>query len=216
MKFSKKITMMLASLILAPAVANASVTINLSGGYLYSSGSTPLANGRTVVLLADANNNSSFGNLTQATGSFLADPGDLVVARFAMNNNLDDGAFQTAISNILLSGTPDGLQAGEKLMLVWYDIPFDPSASAAPGFGAKFGTFRSDSVVNGSSTAWVVPSDGALINLNFLTENLGGTSLESAGVASQTTVAAVPEPTSLAILFAGASLLFAHRRRARA
>jgi len=207
----KKLALM-AAIALSPALANASVTLNMANGVFYKAdGTTPLPTGSTLVLLADANNNG-FGDLTQATTTFKADPGDVVLARFASN----DFAAGPGSSFDAIQFDFTGLTAGRAIELVWYDTPFNAGATG-PGNSVHFGVFRSSSILSFSDIGWNVPSDGSAFNLNFLTQSTGGDSPESAGIASFITAAApVPEPTSgiVALIGMGLASLFRRNRNA--
>ena len=196
---------LLALVALAPTAAQAAVVLNMAIGVLYKAdGVTPLDANSTLVLLCDADNDG-FGDLAQATDSWTADAGDIVAAIVPTDNLLGvDGSAYLALTVDVA-----GVTAGKPLMLAWYDLPFDASASG-PGQGIAFGAYRTDDVVNYSEIAWFVPADGATSALNFTTVNGYGELAESVGVANMVTV---PEPVTMSLLAVG-GLLLARRRRA--
>lgn len=157
-----------------------SVTINLSAGNLYDSAGANLPLNSTLVLLADADNDGSFGDLTNPS-TFSPDAGDVVLARMGTNGLL--GADNTDASSLLLDNA--GLE-GVDLLLVWYDLPFN-MADTGPGSNVNFQTFRTDSIEDSSSTSWFYPADGSTIALNFLTLAAGGSQAEIEGRTSQIT-----------------------------
>lgn len=102
------------------------------------------------------------------------------------------------------------------MLLVWCDTPFG-AADAGPGNNVYFGTFRSDSAISFSDIGWVVPADGATVNLNYLTSSFGGDTPESAGRAQFKTVpsvtTAIPSPSAAALGLAGFALIALKQRR---
>jgi hypothetical protein len=201
----KKTILTLAAIALLPALASASVTLNLSAGALTDSKHAPLIDG-TLTLLADADGDG-FGDLAASTQSWLVDEDDVLLLRSGLNDWLGvEGSHIAALQFDLT----DGLNPGDSLMLVWYDLPYSDSAMG-PGEGVAFGTYPSDEVLDGSTSAWEIPADGSTIALNFLTPDAGGESPASAAAASQMTV---PEPAAMAVLGLGG--LFVARRRRKA
>jgi len=199
----KKIVMM-AALAFSALLAQASVTLNMAEGILYKhDGSTPLSLDSTMLLLCDADGDG-FGGLTNDT-SWTTDSGDVVLARWGFN----DYAGPNIGSDAIMFDLASGVGTGDNLMLVWYDKIYN-AADTGAGKGVYFGAFRTDSTISFSDTGWIVPGDGAGINLNFLTANAGGDSLESAGVASLQTI---PEPTTAVLALIGGGLAYMVRRK---
>ncbi len=202
----KKIVLLTTVVALGATLAQAGIALNIYQGYLYKNdGSTPLSENSTMMLLCDANNNGSFGDLTQVPSAWTADAGDVVVDRWAFNYNADIG-FGDKVVTFNLTG---GIDANKKLMLVWYDKEYNPG-DAGPGQGVHFGTFRTDDIQTGSMTSWIIPADGATVNLSFLTANAGGDNAEALGVAQHQVV---PEPaTALLVAVGGVAAYFLRRK----
>lgn len=206
----KKIMGLMAAVAFGATLAQASVSLNMYNGFFYENdGSTPLSLNSTIVLLADANNNG-FGDLTQATTSWTADAGDVVLARWNLNENAEGAG--TSFDAVIFDYA--GLTAGYDMLLVWYDKTYSVG-DVGPGEGVYFGTFRTDDVISYSTINWSVPTDGGLYDLNFMTAALaGGTgeSLESAGIAQYQTI---PEPATAVLAVIGGGLAYFVRRAKR-
>ena len=207
-------TLLVAAVVaLTSVLASAGVTLNMATGYMYKDNGSNLldtsdsaATGGTMVLIADTDGDG-FGDLTQATASWVGDPDDVAVGRWEANGFYLGGAGNSF--DAVPFDLAGGVTAGDDLLLVWYDTPYSAGA-VGPGDLVNFGTFRSDSILSGSDIAWVVPADGSTFSLNFATVSAGGESLDSAGYATQTTV---PEPVSMSLLAIGGGLLLRRRRR---
>ncbi len=201
----KKIVLM-AALAFSAVLAQASISLNFTEGYLYKhDGSTVLPENSTIVMLLDADNDGSFGDLTQSTTSWTADAGDVVLDRWAFNYNYDVG-FGADSPTYTYGGD---ITVGKKIMLVWYDKAYS-AGDAGPGEGVYFGTFRTDDIQTGQNATWIVPSDGFTVNVGFLTANAGGDNAESLGAAQYQTV---PEPATALLVAIGGGMAYALRRR---
>jgi len=210
-----KSAVVLTTLGLGAASAQASISLALEAGYLFTAGGgSPLPTDSTLVLLVDKDGDG-FGNLTQATSSFKGDPDDVILAYFRNGPLPADEPYGPGSASAVVEFELNGIPVGADLLLVWYNTPFLNNVNAGPGGGVSFGTYRTDSVSPDGSIPWEVPADGAsALPLTFYTIGLTGTAgapADSAGYANFTT-AAVPEPASLAILAAGVSLMVARRR----
>ena len=156
-----------------------SVTLNTGADTLTQADfTTPLPTNSTVILIADADNDG-FGDFTQATESFLADPDDTLLAHFGTDDSNGPGSFLTPIT------FTDPSLTGADLLLVWYDLPFN-AANTGPGEATPFGTFRTDDITDGTDP-WVVPSDGSTIALTLLTDSAGGSTPDPAASTNQVT-----------------------------
>jgi hypothetical protein len=201
----KKMLIALAVMAISPALAQADVTLNMSlGQFLGFDGSTPLSPNSTLAIFADTGSNG-FGDFTLASDSWAVDPDDVLLALFPTNDFLGAGtSFDPVVFGF------DGLTAGDELLLAWYDLDFSASLTG-PGNGTYFGTFRTDDAIDGSDIGWVVPNDGATVNLNFVTDALGGSNSAQAGIAQfQTQV--IPEPISVVLGVIGGGAMIARRR----
>jgi hypothetical protein len=210
------IAMALALICLGGSTGQA-VTINLTAAYIQESDGSPLAAGSTLMLVASTLD-ADFGNLESLN---LADPNafanetdDIVLARWGLDAVAGDGSTLHPI-NFDLGGD---LSGGDPLLFVWYSGLQESGAPAAPGEGRWFGTYRTNDVVDGSSSGWFVPGDnGATIDLNFLTVSGGGSIPDIAGLADQQTMMPIPEPSTYGMfLIGGLALLGFLRKRAEA
>ncbi len=193
------------TLVVSSLAASASVTINLGGAELFQTdGSTPIPTGSLIQLVASTTDNTFTSPSPASFTGGSAD--DIVLASFGSNDPAGPGSFLNSIT-FDLSGN---LNAGDQLLLRWW--PTLTTASSSPGFSTPFGQFRTDAVGSGSDIAWVVPTDGSTVQLNFFDQAFGGTELNSAGTASLMTAAAIPEPSSLALLGFGMLLVLTRRR----
>ncbi|MEI6084683.1 MAG: HYR domain-containing protein [Verrucomicrobiota bacterium] len=160
----------------------ADVTLNLDVTTLHAdtAGSLCPSNSTAVLLVSTANN--SFGDLTFAANSALADlqftaeADDRVVATFPVGQN---GVFQNAVTfDITAPVSPN-----DSLLFVWYpNLPFNANR-LGPGQGQRFGTYRSDAATQGSDSGWQVPADGTGLNLAAISVSAGGDTADAQLVA---------------------------------
>lgn len=205
-----KKTLILLSLGLALAVsAQASIVLNLTGGVLYGANtSSPLPVGTLVQLVVSRNAN---GFDAPTAGSFTGNSADdQVLFSFVIDNSQGfPGSYGT---QPLVFNLGNGIDSSDQLLLRWF--PGLTLASTAPAAGQIYGQFRTDLVQDLSDIAWVVPSDGSNVFLNFYTQSQGGANPESAGVASN--MVAIPEPSVYALLIMGlAGVVCLSRRTGR-
>lgn len=200
-------TITAATLLISAYGAFASVTINLGADELFQSdGVTPIpVNSLLQLVVSETDNTFSTPTPSSFTGT---SSDDVVLGSFAAQAG---GSFLGAIQ-FTLAGN---LNAGDQLLLRWY--PSLTTASPTPGSGTSFGQFRTDNTENFSTTGWVVPADGATIDLNFFDQSSGipgAAQPDSAGRAAFTTTA-VPEPSTYvsALLGLGGIGLATLRRR---
>ncbi|AHF94545.1 hypothetical protein OPIT5_20170 [Opitutaceae bacterium TAV5] len=99
-----------------------------------------------------------------------------------------------------------GLEEGMDVWLVWFpDLRQD---SISPSAGLVYGAYHGND--------WIIPADGARVNLSVETGSIGGPVPDDALVANRQ-ISAVPEPATYAAIFGGltlAGVLVARRRRA--
>jgi hypothetical protein len=184
------------------ATAQATVTINLGGGYIYfADGLTRAPMGSLVQLIASTTDNVFTAPTPDSfTGN---SPDDLVLASFFVN--VEPGLFLQDII-ITFSGT---LGPGDQLLLRWF--PTLTSAGSGPGAGTQYGQFRTELIENNSTINWNLPPDGQTHDLQFVTMALGGTRSEAEGAAN---LVVVPDPSTYALMAVGlVGLVIANRRR---
>lgn len=189
-------------LLLTVAAARSEITINVGGANLYNANGSSLMQPSMLVQLVASTTDSTFTSPT--AGSFTGGSSDdVVLASF----NINQGAGATNVALILNFANFANLNAGDPLMLRWFPTitgPDMPSSAlpSGPAAGSPFGQFRTDLVEaeNGSNFAWIVPSDGFTITLNFLTQSINPTSThpESDGFANM--VVAIPEPSTMVLM----------------
>jgi len=204
----------LAVVALCPMIASADqITLNFGVGYLKTSGGSPLPTNSTLMILVDADQDGSFGDLTQSGDAWKADDGDEILGGsiFPLNGNLDgdgtgDWAFQWDTTTAPFAG-------GDKIMLAWYELPYDGSLTGpnADLPQVNFGTFREDGVadLDNGVAGWEIPTKSGTFELNAFTADAGGT----AGFTGSAVGVVVPEPASMLLMLVGGGLLAARRRR---
>lgn len=208
----KRIMVMLAMLMFSPMLVQAEVTLNLSAGQFYRNdgsaydwGEDPL----TLTLLADTAGDG-FGNLTNSLTTFGTDQADDKIIRYFGSN--DWLGFPGSTTNdIQFSYGDKGVEAGNPLLLVWYDTAFNESLDPmvnGPALNTHFGKYRNDLELDGG-ISWFLPADGATNALNFQTLSTGGSLAESYGIADCTVT---PEPVSSVLMLIGAGILGFRRR----
>ena len=101
----KKTLVLLAMLLLSSGVAQADVALNTAFGQLKKNNGSPLSFGSAFTLIADVNRNG-FGDLTQATNSWLADSGDKLLGVFSTNDFLGAGSSFDSITYSSLISMP--------------------------------------------------------------------------------------------------------------
>lgn len=205
--------------------ARASVTLNVSAGKLYGPAGTMVCpdNGLLQLVAAGAD-----GLFTAPSASAFIQGDDVLVRSFAMNSSTT-GIPGVASEALIMNYGSLGIETGQRLALRWY--PTLTPASAAPAAGTPYGQFSTSDVRDGSDIGWTLPADGWSGSLKILTLSVGGSSGESAGVASEV-VAAVTgpailhqpasvasvagAPTTLTVSAAGSGLVYQWYRGGRA
>jgi len=154
----------------------ASITFNIDAGHLKTRDGSQLMSVNGLVLLVGSTKDSSFGRPTPE--SFVTGD-DIILYRGDLNSGFGPGLFQRAVS-FSLSSLP-GLKPGDPVQLYWF--PTRTAGDANPGEGTTYGSYRHDTGLDGSAP-WVIPSDGSLVNLKFITASLGGANSNTIGYAS--------------------------------
>lgn len=173
------------------AQVSQALTINVSVANLRNDTGAALPDGATVMLVADTAGDG-FGNLTSASSasatSFVNDADDdVIVKRFPLDS-ATAGTPGGHVESIQFTLGDEGIVAGSKLLLVWYVGLSEFSSPTAPGECRKFGTYRTDSSLDGSTGAWVVPSNNAAtLELNMVLQANGGSLANTEGNADQVT-----------------------------
>jgi len=132
------------------------------------------------VLLVASRTNALFGGPTEA--SFVTGD-DVVLYRTNLDSGFGPGLFQRSIGFELIAFA--GLNPGDPVQLYWF--PTLTASSSSPGPGATYGFYRHDAGLDGSAS-WVIPSDGSLVNLKFITASQGGSNPDELGYANHAIV----------------------------
>ncbi|HEX4083802.1 MAG TPA: PEP-CTERM sorting domain-containing protein [Chthoniobacteraceae bacterium] len=209
--------------------AQGTATVVLTAGQLLTSSSIAIPDGALVQLIGDTTSTAGAPTATSFTGS---DPNEQILDSFAVNSSSSGtpGVFQDSITINLGTGLNE-IPTGDYLFLRWYPtIQYSTylPGSSEPGSGTTYGQFTSSTEEfpgdPDPTIAWVAPSSGAEDDLWFLTVSEASTfgpstpnnpPANSAGVANLT-VAAVPEPGSVALLmgaFGVGAMAFRRRRK---
>lgn len=200
---------------LASVTANAAVTVSIDAGQftLPGPGNVPIADGKTAVLLYDANNDGDFGDLTNDLA--FGTPGDATVIQKWAINGTSQGAHGLLVGGTAVIDTA-AFVPGRQMLLVVYNTDFSGSMTG-PGANVDFVSYRSDTVDNDGQIAFFVPNDAALLTLFAYTEGDFGGSIPLSRLqlgsgnpnGGGTTV---PEPAALGLLAIGAALMGTRRR----
>jgi hypothetical protein len=180
----------LASILLLRGSALASVTMNIDAADLRTADGQPVPLGGQILLVASAND-AVIGDPTPA--SFVSGD-DVILFRGSLDSGLP-GYFQGS-ANFSFGSFP-GIGAGDPVQLFWF--PTLTSASVVPGAGTTYGTYRHGIGLDGSAP-WVIPGDGAVVSLTFITESQGGSNPNVLGYASHTVA---QQPVILSLTGAG-------------
>ena len=197
-------------------IGSAQATISINGDF----GILKTANGAAVVpqgglLQLIATPSGSISNFSAPTAGSFVSGDNIIVASFSMNYNSGvTGETTNLLTNITLQNTgassPTMFDAGDPLLLRWY--PTLTTASTAPGAGATYGQFRTDTAGDGGN-AWITPANGTNnYAITLITVSDGGMQANTAGYANSVVV---PEPSTAAISGVGAFALLGLALRSR-
>ena len=171
--------------------AQASITFNISVGDLKTlNGTQPMPISGQILLVASTND-ASFG---LPTPEYFATGNDVVLYRGDLDSGFGPGIFERAV-NLSLGSFP-GMKPGDPVQLYWF--PTLTAGSTRPGEGTMYGLYRHDTGLDGSAP-WVIPGDGSLVDLKFLTVSEGGSNSDALGHASRT----ITRPVILSLAGAG-------------
>lgn len=203
-----KLFALIATIALTSTIAQANIVLTvLAGNLTKADGVTPLDKGSTVAFVVDADQDG-FGDQTQATDSFVAEEGDVLLGVYPTNNQAGTGGAGIAVS--IDFNLDSQITTGDPFRMVFYDLPYSEGMTG-PGAGVNFNTYRTDTPGASFSDAeakWVIPGDSAAVGLNMITEDLGGAATAAEASTTQTTV---PEPASMLIALAGGALITRRR-----
>src|SRR4051812_15037521 len=180
------------------SAASAAVNLVVSGGALRDGSGVALAPGSLVALVASTQDNvfqAPSASTLQVGTHFGAD--DVVLAVFPVGTTqtaVGGGFVGTVALDYAALGIPN-LGAGDRLTLYWF-----PASSLSGNqilTNAKYGAYRSDVLGNRSNTTWVTPDDstGGTLELNFLTQAIGGESDNALAIAGNT----VPSSSTITV-----------------
>jgi hypothetical protein len=189
--------------ILTASKLSATVTLNLSIGQLKDAGGVnPVPEGTLLVLVADTNQDG----FTTITPNSFALNDDVIIATISLDSDTVGiyNLFGVHQQSIILS-LSNNLGAGDPLALYWF--PTLTISATAPGLGTPYGMYAGDPL-------WVMPSDGATVDLDFITQFVGGSLPDNLGFANFTVI---PEPSTYALIGLGLlGLIFIARRKTQA
>ena len=220
----KKLVVSLLSLV-AAATSYGAFSIQMDAGQLRSNAATGLPVG-SLLLLISAGADGIFQTPSGLTAGRYTAGDDVLLSvvsepTSAQAFNTSGGTNETIDLFTITNVTPP---TGQLIGLMWFSgITYAQwQASATPTAGQTFGFYNPLFWGNGSNNPdgfdpWAVPNAGSLINLHFFTSDSGGggTQAPSRGFGDNFLVkpAAVPEPSSIALVALGIGFLPLLRRR---
>lgn len=196
----------LLSLAIAPVASFGAIAVNFSGvAFLDSLGNT-VPDGTLVQIIASTAD-AVFSDPTPI--SFVSND-DRIIASFSVDAGTSGVAGGTVAALIIPDySTFAGFTLGDSLMLRWF--PSLTIGATQPGI-TSYGSYRTDSILDGSNIAWIAPADaGGTWTLSVISVDFGGSTSNAMMTAS---LVVIPEPSSFAAL-AGLAVLgvVATRRR---
>ena len=185
MKMNLKKPLLVLGLSLASLTpTEAAITINFyAGDMTISDGTAKIPDGSLAYLVASTTDST----FTAPSPAGFVSGDDVIIASTTVTGGLWQDALHLDF-NLDSSGNWD---AGDRLQLYWF--PSLTDLSTAPSAGLSYGAYRTDSVLDSSTTGWVTPADGATIALNFATTSRGGSVDYTVGYAN---IKLVPYPAA--------------------
>lgn len=189
------------------AIRASAATIHMDAEVLKTADGTPMPTTGLIVLTAGFS-----GSFTGPTATSFTGIDEILLMKWDLSSFETEGVFSDVTIDLQVDA---GWNAGVPLMLYWY--PTLTLDSTEPGLGTSFGQY-SDALGIDGSAPWVMPAAAETVSLKFFTADAtflsaGGSNSADAGRASLTVEAAIPEPSSVALLCSGALLLARRRRR---
>lgn len=161
----------------------ASVTLSVTADQLKNADGTAMPVSGLVMLVVSTED----ANIANPTATNFVSDDDQVIFLGDLSVNQLAGVLAQTVSITDLSGP---ISSGDPIALFWF--PTLSEGANSPGAGVSYG--RYDAALGeeaDGSAAWVVPSDGAFVNLLFITSDAitvpsGGSNPASSGIASFT------------------------------
>jgi hypothetical protein len=218
----KNILGVIAALLGGVSFAQAAITLETEFATLYdANGTTPIGAGKIGILVADTDGTGITNALNSilTEGTFLGgNSDDLIVAVFSSINNVNGDPSTSGFSNISNLTYSGNFSAGDSLYLLWF--PTITVAGSTVIDGTVYGIYRSDTInsASGANIAFIAPPDNGSYTLAAYLESIAPGSGVTAQDFTASQVAAVPEPSTTAILvmLGIGGILFQFRRRLKA
>ena len=177
--------------------ALADVLVSLNGGIpTTSDGTTPVADGGLVLLVASTTDSVFSGPTTSSslTVGSVFNGDDIVLAALSVDSvsTAISGAYKQDINITYGTTFPAAVSSGDQIKLYWF--PTLTKTSTAIAGGTSYGEYRTDATMSGSSTGWLLPADGQTVIINLLTLSAGGDIANNLGSASLTVAGPVIAP----------------------
>lgn len=153
------------------------------------------------------------GNFFGPTSTSFVGGDEIVLNMWDLSGFGTAGVLSDTTGDLALSG---GWSAGDPLRMYWY--PTLTLASATPGTGTPYGTYRDVTGLDGSA-AWITGGPSDTIALKFYTSdatflNAGGSNVANVGRANFT-VPPIPEPGATMLIMVALPALWGRQRRRR-
>ncbi|MES2310355.1 MAG: hypothetical protein V4507_15990 [Verrucomicrobiota bacterium] len=173
----------------------ASVTINLGTGVLSNSSGIVMSDGGLLQLVASTQDTV----FSAPTASSFVLNDDQIEASWSLNGATNMGPGSGTDLHSITFSYSGNFGSGDLLQLRWF--PTLTTASITPGVNTPYGVFRSDtSGLDQSDIAWIAPSDGSTVTLNFLTTSAGGSHFSDTMGQANLMALAIPEVSQAGLL----------------